>query len=133
MGFKDIENSSGPIIFEARWMGFMQGRMAAVEAMNLPNTSPFKAPTQVLLCDDPPIQAQIRGRPAARGEEEEEGGEDSLSMRKLVEQINSYIVVVDLVNPTFPIALEDTDTSKIALASTAPSSGGAFLVLPDAA
>lgn len=54
-------------------------------------------------------------------------------MRELTEQIDSHVVVVDLENSTSPIALEDTGTSEVALASTAPSSSGASLVLPNAA
>lgn len=57
MGFTDTENSCGPVIFEARRLGFAQGWMAAVDALNLPVTSPFRDPTQIPLPNDPPVQA----------------------------------------------------------------------------
>nr|POE58158.1 hypothetical protein CFP56_21435 [Quercus suber] len=60
-------------------------------------------------------------------------GKDSASMRELAKQIDSHVVVVDLDNPASPVAPEDTGTSEVALASTAPSFGGASPVLPDAA
>ena len=36
MGFRDAENSAGPMIFQARKFGFMEGWMAAVTTIGLP-------------------------------------------------------------------------------------------------
>lgn len=85
------------------------------------------------LLDNPLFQAQTRERPSAEGEEEEEEGEDIPIILELVEQINSYIVVMDLDNSASPTAPEDTGTSKVTIALTAPSSSGASPDLPDAA
>lgn len=54
-------------------------------------------------------------------------------MRELAKQIDSHVVAVYLDNLASPVAPEDTDNSEVALASTAPSSGGASLVLADVA
>lgn len=48
MGFTKADNSNGPVIFEARRMGFMQGWMAVVDAINLPETSLSKTPLKCL-------------------------------------------------------------------------------------
>lgn len=57
MGFTDTENSCGPVIFEARKLGFAQGWMVAVDSLNLPVTSPFKDPPQIPLPNNLPVQA----------------------------------------------------------------------------
>jgi len=127
MSFNDAENSSGPVIFKARRMGFMQGWMVVVDAINLPETSLFKDLAQVPLPNDPHVQAL---RPATRGEEEEG---DSPNRRELAEKIDSHIVVVYLDNPASPVAPEGTGTSKIILASIALVSGSVSPILLDAA
>ena len=133
MGFSDAKNSSDPAIFQARRMGFMQGWIVAVEALNLLETSPFRDPTQLPLPNDLSAQAQIGRRPVAGSEKGEEEGEDSPSMRELTKQIDSHVVAVYLDNLASPVAPKDTGTLEVALASTAPSSSGASLVLPDVA
>lgn len=55
MGFIDAENSLGLVVFEAWRLGSNQGWMAAVDALNLPTTSPFKDPTQITLPNDLPV------------------------------------------------------------------------------
>ena len=127
MSFNDTENSSGPIIFKTRRMGFMQGWMVVMDAINLPETSLFRDLAQVPLPNDPHVQAP---RPATRGEEEEG---DSPNIRKLAEKIDTHIMVVYLDNPASPVAPEGIGTSKITLASTALISGGVSPILPDAA
>ena len=47
-------------------------------------------------------------------------------------RIDSHVVVVDLDNLASPIVPEDTGTLEVALIPTAPSSGGASPVLPNA-
>ena len=130
MSFNDAENSSGPITFETRRMGFMQGWMVAVDAINLPETSLFRDLAQLPLPNDPHVQALIENRPTIRGEEEER---DSPNMRELVEKIDSYIVVVYLDNPASPVAPEGTGTSEITLAPIALVSEGVSPILPVAA
>ena len=41
MGFKDAENSTVAIVFQARKFEFAKGWMAVVNAIGLPDTSPF--------------------------------------------------------------------------------------------
>ena len=41
-GFKDAKNSASPIIFQAQKFGFMEGWMAAVNAIGLLKDSPFR-------------------------------------------------------------------------------------------
>ena len=41
MGFKDAENSTVAIVFQARKFKFVKGWMAVVNAIGLPDTSPF--------------------------------------------------------------------------------------------
>ena len=42
-GFRDTENSAGPVIFQAQKFGFMEGWMIAVNTLGLPDDSPFKS------------------------------------------------------------------------------------------
>ena len=42
-GFKDDENSAGPLIFQAQKFRFMEGLMAIVNAVSLQEDSPFKS------------------------------------------------------------------------------------------
>ena len=83
--------------------------------------------------NDLSAQAQIGRRPVAGSEKGEEEGEDSPSMRELTKQIDSHVVAVYLDNLASPVAPKDTGTLEVALASIAPSSSGASLVLPDVA
>ena len=129
MSFNDAENSSGPVTFETRRMGFMQGWMVVVDAINLPGTSPFRDLAQVPLLNDPHVQALIKNLPTTRGEEEER---DSPNMRELAEKIDSHIVVVYLDNSASVAAPEGTSTSKITLALTTLVFEGVSPVLLDA-
>ncbi|KAK9998265.1 hypothetical protein SO802_017868 [Lithocarpus litseifolius] len=56
-GFTNAENSCGVVVFEAQRHGFFEGWMAAMNALNLPESSPFMDPTQIPLPNDPPVQA----------------------------------------------------------------------------
>ena len=42
MDFSNIENSNKPIIFESRCYRFEEGRMVAVNALDIPKDSPFR-------------------------------------------------------------------------------------------
>ena len=53
IGFKDVENSARPVIFQARKFGFVKGWMAAMNAIGLPYTSPFRSANQIPLPENP--------------------------------------------------------------------------------
>ena len=57
MGFTDVVNSCDIVIFEAWKHRFFEGWMVAVNALNLPKSSPFKDPTQIPLPNDLLVQA----------------------------------------------------------------------------
>lgn len=57
MGFKDAKNSAGVVILQDRKFGFAKGWMAAVNAIGLPDTSPFRNADQILLLEDPQVEA----------------------------------------------------------------------------
>ena len=86
----------------------MDGWMAATEAINLPLSSPFRDPNQVPLLENPPTEVQTEEQPVVEEE-------DSLSMRELVEQIESHTEVIDLHIPNLPIAPEGTKVARATL------------------
>lgn len=92
MGFVDIENSNEPIMLDSLRYGFGEGLMAAVNALGLSEDSPFKDPDQIPLPKHlhPPLE-----HTSTLNEKE-----DSLSKRKMVEEMDSYIEVIDLDIPT---------------------------------
>jgi len=57
-GFKDAENSARLVIFQALKFRFVEGWMAAVNAIGLPYTSPFRSANQIPLPKNPQIKAQ---------------------------------------------------------------------------
>ena len=57
MGFTDVVNSCNTVIFEALRHRFFEGWIVAVNALNLPKSSPFKDPTQIPLPNDLLVQA----------------------------------------------------------------------------
>lgn len=92
MGFTDIENSIKPIMFKSRHYGFGEGCISTVNALDLPNDSPIRDPEQIPLPEPfPPSPMQT----SAPNEEE-----DNLSMRELVEEIDSHTKVINLDIPT---------------------------------
>ena len=105
VGFDDIECSSCVVIFEARQKGFLYGWMAAVDAINLPSSSPSRDLNQVPLPEVPPMKVHVAEHPAVEEE-------DSPSMRILVEHIESHTKVIDLDNLIPPNALEGTKIAK---------------------
>lgn len=88
MGFVDVENSGECIILESRCYGFGEGWMAAVNALDLLEESPFKDPEQI------PLPEPSHPTPVQNPTHIKEG--DSLSMRDLVEEIDSHTEVIDL-------------------------------------
>ena len=97
MGFTDVVNSCDIVIFEAWKHRFFEGWMVAVNALNLPKSSPFKDPTQIPLPNDMLVQAPTNEQFDEEGDEE---GEDSPNMRELAKQIKSHVEVIDVDNPT---------------------------------
>ena len=86
-GFTDVENSIEPVVYQARWHGFGEGWMAALQAMRVPDDSPLRNPKQIPFpTPPPPIQSQS-------GVVDEE---DTPSMRELVCEINTHVQLVDL-------------------------------------
>lgn len=96
MRFRDTENSAGPVIFQFRNFGFMEGWMAVVNAIGLLDNSPYRDASQVPLPKDPPVDTQVDDQ----GEESEEEGDDSLGMRELSKQIVANVMVLDEENPS---------------------------------
>ena len=99
MGFANAENSKEPIMVESQRYRFRDGWMAAVNAMGLLEDYAFRDLEQIpylkgLIC--PPVQTI--------NQPEEE---DSLSMRELVEEIDSHAKVIELDGSTNPTAVED--------------------------
>lgn len=88
MGFADAENSSKPIMLESWHYGFGEGWMAAMNALGLPEDSPFKDTDKIPYLE--PLPPPFVQDPTQNKEE------DSLSMRKLVEEIDSHIEVIKL-------------------------------------
>ena len=99
MGFANAENSKEPIMVESQRYRFRDGWMAAVNAIGLLEDYAFRDLEQVpylegLICPS----VQTTNRPEE---------EDSLSMRELVEEIDSHAKVIELDGSTNPTAVED--------------------------
>ena len=60
MGFTNGENLCSAIVFKARPLRFFKGWMAAVNALNFPESSSFRDPAQIPLPNDLPIQAPTK-------------------------------------------------------------------------
>ena len=63
------------MIFQARKFGFMEGWMAAVNAIRLPKNSPFKKADQVLVPEDPAVEVQNEEQ--EEDNSGDEGGDDN--------------------------------------------------------
>lgn len=75
--------------------------MAAVNALNLPSSSPFRDSSQVPLLEDP-MEGHIEEAPAMEEE-------DSPSMRELAEHIEAHTEVIDLDNSIPPNTHEGSE------------------------
>nr|POE95887.1 hypothetical protein CFP56_23631 [Quercus suber] len=60
-GFQNAEDLVGPVILQAQKFGFLEGWMTAVNAIGLPEESPFRKIDQVPLLEDLAIGAQTEG------------------------------------------------------------------------
>lgn len=87
IGFNDAENSAKSVMFENRNYGFGEGWMATVTTIGLLEDSPFRNPDQIPYPKPPP--------PPTQNPTEVED-EDTLSMRELVQAIDSYAEMNDL-------------------------------------
>ncbi|XP_030931163.1 uncharacterized protein LOC115957065 [Quercus lobata] len=81
-------------------------------------------PFSILLPIDPPVQALTEEQPK---EEDEEKGEESLSMAELAEQIDSYVKIINVENPTTNTTPGGQNAPKVNPASTILTSGDCIL------
>ena len=85
--FADTENSVEPIIHQGRFHGFGEGWLAALQALGMPKDSLLRNPEQIPCLTPPPL---VQSQADAVDEE------DTISMRELVQAINTHIETVDL-------------------------------------
>ena len=86
-GFADAENSTEPIMNEARKLSFEQGWLAVLQALGVPKDSPLRNSNQIPF---PGLPTIAQNHPGAIDEEETQ------SMRELVKAINSHVEAIDL-------------------------------------
>lgn len=115
MGFKDSENSVEAIIFQARRLGFLEGWMAAVDVVGVPEGSSFRDASQIPLPNDSSVETLV-DEPFEGIEEEEE--EDGLGMREF-EETNANVVVIDEENLNNTIPTE-TQSAPSSIPSSVP-------------
>ena len=97
LSFDDAEHSAAWVIKEAKVAGYFEGWIAALDAIYLPLTSPFRDLSKVPLSKDPPVE-EVQQEGQARE------GEDSPSFRKLLEEIEAHttnidVIIVEIPNP----------------------------------
>ena len=127
-GFRDAENSTGSVIFQAQKFEFMEGWMATMNAIGLPDTSPFKSADQIPLPKDPKVKAQAQEESEDNSEEEE--GAKSFEMRELSHQIDSHTVVLNEDNPATTVPSVTKGATQLALGSDPPVTSEAPLIDP---
>lgn len=76
-GFKNAEDLVGPIIFQAQKFGFLKGWMTAINAIRLPEESPFRKIDQVPLPKDLAIGAQTEGQEEDNNDDDDDEGNES--------------------------------------------------------
>ena len=103
MGFNDAENLAEPIMFENRKYGFGEGWMATMMAMGLLEDSPFRNPDQIPYLK-PPLPTTQNPTEAKY--------EDTLSMRKLVQAIDSHTELIDHQQSKYHANLSTTSTRR---------------------
>lgn len=91
--------------------------MAAVNALNLPKSYPFRDPNQTPLLNDSLVQASTEEQSNKDGDEE---GGDSPSMRELAKQIDSHVEVINVDNSGSNVAPEGPNDTEINLVPTPP-------------
>nr|POF24674.1 hypothetical protein CFP56_67247 [Quercus suber] len=92
-GFKDAENSAGPLIFQAQKFGFMEGWMTVVKT-----------------------QAEEQGEDSS----DEEEGTESSEARELSKQIDSHVVVLDYDNSRTATTTSNPDAVQPVVTSDLP-------------
>ena len=91
--------------------------MAAVNALNLPESYPFRDPDQTPLLNDSLVQALTEEQSNKDGDEE---GGDSPSMKELAEQTDSHVEVINVDNSGSNVAPEGPNDPEINLVLTPP-------------
>ena len=94
-GFADAENSVELIVNEAWRLGFEDGWLAALQALGVPEDSPFRDPSQIPF---------LSSTPAAQNPPTPIDEEETASMRELVEQIDSHMELDDMEATSIPYA-----------------------------
>lgn len=108
MGFNDAENSTEPIMFEARKHGFGEGWLA-VMAMGVPEDSHLRNPDQIPYLEPPPTQNP-----------NEVEDEETLRMRELVPAIDSHVELIDLEITSNPSAILTSAQPQLANPNVQP-------------
>lgn len=94
-GFTNAENSAEPVMNQARRLGFEAGWFVALQALRIPEDSPLRDPDQIPF----PSLTPVVQNPLMPVDEEE-----TVSMRKLVEQIDAHIELDDMEATSIPHA-----------------------------
>ena len=94
-GFADAENSVELIVNEAWRLGFEDGWLDALQALGVPEDSPFRDPSQIPF---------LSSTPAAQNPPMPIDEEETTSMRELVEQIDSHMELDDMEATSIPYA-----------------------------
>ena len=94
-GFADAENSVELIVNEAWRLGFEDGWLDALQALGVPEDSPFRDPSQIPF---------LSFTPAAQNPPMPIDEEETTSMRELVEQIDSHMELDDMEATSIPYA-----------------------------
>ena len=81
------------MIFQAQKFGFIEGWMAAVNAISLLEDSPFKSADRVSLPEDSKVKTQAKEQGKDSSNEEE--GIETPKAKELSKQIDSHVVVLD--------------------------------------
>ena len=101
--------------------------MAAVNALNLPKSYPFRDPNQTPLLNDSLVQASTEEQSNKDGDEE---GGDSPSMKELAEQTDSHVEVINVDNSGSNVAPEGPNDPEINLVLTPPLTSGEASSVP---
>ena len=99
-GFADAENSTEPVINEARKLAFEEGWLAALQALGVPKDSPLRNPNQIPF----PSPSTSAHNPLDAIDKEE-----TTSMRELVEAIDSHVELINLEATSNPHAGDQPD------------------------
>ena len=84
-GFADVEKGVELIVMQARQLSFQEGRMAALQALGVPEDSPLRDPGRIPF----PGPSPTAQNPARPNDEEETD-----SLREFVEQIDAHVEMI---------------------------------------